>query len=206
MTTTTPGERTRTRLSPEARRRQLLDVAARLLTDRGVDGVQMSDLAAAAGVTRPVVYRFFPNRAAVLVGVMEDFEATLEQRFLTDGMRSITGNGIQDIAAVFVDAVCDTIERRGAGAWHLLTSNGPDPALAEQGRLILERIVSAWHGPIRGLTGATEREVDTASAMLLAAGGAALQRWLDGEATRSEAVDWAARGIEAILVAFTQPD
>lgn len=206
MSTTTPGARARTRLTPEARRRQLLDVAARLITERGVDGLQMSDLAAAAGVTRPVVYRYFENRAAVLVGVMEDFEETLEQRFLTDGLRSITGSRVQDIAAVFVDAVCDSIEDRGAGAWHLLTSNGPDPALAEQGRVILERIVSAWHGPIRGLTGATEREVTTASTMLLAAGGAALQTWLDGEATRDEAVEWAARGIEAILVAFTRPD
>lgn len=66
--------------------------------------------------------------------------------------------------------------------------------------------MSAWHGPIRGPTGATDREVDTASAMLLAAGGAALERWLVGEASRTEAVDWAARGIESILVALSKPD
>ena len=67
------------RLWAADRRKQLLGVAARLLAQEGLDGVRIPDVAAEAGVTRPVV-RHFSNRQAILVGVLEDFGATLQER------------------------------------------------------------------------------------------------------------------------------
>ena len=68
------------RLWAADRRKQLLDVAGRLLAKEGVDGVRIPDVAALAGVTRPVVYKHFSNRQAILVGVLEDFGQTLQER------------------------------------------------------------------------------------------------------------------------------
>ena len=53
------------RLWAADRRRSLVVAAARLLVERGADAVRIPDVAAAAGVTRPVVYKHFPNRTAL---------------------------------------------------------------------------------------------------------------------------------------------
>lgn len=45
---------------------RLLDVAAELFADRGVDAVTMADIAAAAGCSRATLYRYFPTRTDVL--------------------------------------------------------------------------------------------------------------------------------------------
>src|SRR5262249_52796737 len=114
----------RRRLSAAERRRALLRVAGELMSTRGVDGVQLGAVAAAAGVTRPVVYRFFRNRRSLIIAVLEDFAADLTERFGRGAMRSIPGSNA-GITRVFVEALCDAIEERGAGPWHLLDSKGP---------------------------------------------------------------------------------
>ncbi len=60
------------RLPPEQRREQLLDTTLELITDaRSFDQVSMESVARAAGVTKPVVYDFFRNRAALLAALVE---------------------------------------------------------------------------------------------------------------------------------------
>jgi AcrR family transcriptional regulator len=56
-------------------------VAARVLSEDGAPALEITTVAARAGVTRPVVYRFFPTRTALLVGVLEDFESDLVHRY-----------------------------------------------------------------------------------------------------------------------------
>ena len=195
----------RPRLSPEHRREQLLTVAARLLTEQGVDGLQFTELAAAAGVTRPVVYKFFPSRPALIAAVLGDFEDALRKRFVEGAARHLPGT-LEEITRVFVDAVCDAIEDKGAGPWHLLASNGPDPEAARLGREIQERLVAPWYQRIAEATGASPREVETVSAMLVAAGRAVLERWYAGGLSRAEAARDATRGVSALLRAFMRDE
>jgi AcrR family transcriptional regulator len=54
-------------LSASTRRDGLLDVAADLLVEHGPAGVTMDAVAAAAGVSRPLVYKHFANRDDLLV-------------------------------------------------------------------------------------------------------------------------------------------
>lgn len=192
----------RERLAPRDRRDQLLEVAAKLLSEHGVDRVQITEVAQAAGVSRPVVYRFFGNRQALIVGVLEDFERALNQRFYAEGMRAIPGN-LEDIATVFVVAVCDTIEAKGAGAWHLLDAKGPDPEIAKVGRTIQQRMIVPWYPRIAQVTGASDREVQAVAHMLVASGRAVLDLWLDGALTRQETVRAATRGIIGLLTEFS---
>lgn len=178
--------------------------AAALLDEGGVDALQMTDLAVSAGVTRPVVYRFFPNRQALIVAMLEDFEATLDRRFIEASGR-LLGGTVAEAAGLFVRAVCDTIELKGGGTWRLLNSGGPDPETTKVVDAIYARMLRPWLPHIQEATGASEREVATVSRMLVAAGRAVLAGWLDGIATREEAIRDATRGISALLAAFSKP-
>jgi AcrR family transcriptional regulator len=61
-----------TRLAPDERRRQLLDVACVEFAERGFHATAMDDLAIAAGVTKPVFYQHFASKRALFVAVLED--------------------------------------------------------------------------------------------------------------------------------------
>src|SRR5262245_19282245 len=63
------------RVPPDARRRQLLDEAARLLTEHGIEQLQITEVATRVGVSRPLVYRQFPTRQALVRALLEDFTA-----------------------------------------------------------------------------------------------------------------------------------
>ncbi|MEU3764789.1 TetR/AcrR family transcriptional regulator [Amycolatopsis keratiniphila] len=58
-----------TRLSKQARREQLLDVALTIVRANGADGLTLPTLAEAAGVSRPVVYDHFASRPALLLAL-----------------------------------------------------------------------------------------------------------------------------------------
>ncbi|MFF9602535.1 TetR/AcrR family transcriptional regulator [Streptomyces sp. NPDC014684] len=59
------------RLSVEERRSQLLDAALSLFAHRAPEDVSLDDVAEAAGVSRPLVYRYFPG------GKQQLYEASL---------------------------------------------------------------------------------------------------------------------------------
>jgi AcrR family transcriptional regulator len=56
----------RTRLSPHDRRMQLLDCSRTLIQSRGLSSFTMEALAREAGVSNPLVYKYFDTRLAVL--------------------------------------------------------------------------------------------------------------------------------------------
>jgi AcrR family transcriptional regulator len=198
----TPRAVRRIRLTSDARRRELVRAAGRILTERGVDAVQFADVAAAAGVTRQLVYKFFPNRQALIIAVLEDFAADLTRRFGDGAARTIPGS-VADATRVFIEAVCDTIEAKGVGPWRLLDAKGPDAAVARLAHGIDERLLAPWHARIAETTGAGDREVATLARMIVAAGRAALELWHVGGITRAEAVRDATRGVSALVEAFT---
>lgn len=55
---------TRTRLSPDRRREQLLDLGVRLLADRSIDELSIDLLAEEAGISRGLLYHYFGNKTA----------------------------------------------------------------------------------------------------------------------------------------------
>lgn len=192
------------RLPPDERRRALLRAAAELMTTAGVDGVQFAEVAARAGVTRPLVYKFFPSRQALIMAVLEDFAGELAQRLGRGAMHRIPVSNAE-LAAMLVESVCDTIESRGAGPWHVLDSKGPDPEIARFGEAIADRLMAPWRSWIVQKTGVSEREAATVARMVVAAGRAVLELWCAGALTREEAVRDAARGVSALVEGFARP-
>jgi AcrR family transcriptional regulator len=71
----------RQRLAPEARAAQILDVAAKLLTDEGFTEVSMERLGREAGISKALVYNYFPNRNDLLRALLErELEALRERQ------------------------------------------------------------------------------------------------------------------------------
>jgi len=61
----------RTRLSPEERRTQLLDVTQAVILEHGLNSFTMEVLAKAAGVSNPLVYKYFNTRLELLQNLLK---------------------------------------------------------------------------------------------------------------------------------------
>ncbi len=60
----------RTRLPPEVRRELILDHAAALIREQGVSALNMDKLGREAGISKPLVYNYFPNRIELLKALL----------------------------------------------------------------------------------------------------------------------------------------
>jgi AcrR family transcriptional regulator len=61
----------RRRLPPAERRALIVKAAGRLFGRHGYDGTRLDDVAAAAGVTKPVLYRHFASKQALYLALLE---------------------------------------------------------------------------------------------------------------------------------------
>jgi AcrR family transcriptional regulator len=61
----------RPRLEPAERRRLLLDAAADLFTTRPYAAVSMADVARAAGVSKPLVFRYFGDKRSLFLAALQ---------------------------------------------------------------------------------------------------------------------------------------
>ena len=73
------GRRRAAHLGPERRRPLVLDAARSLFVESGYRGTSMEGIAEAAGVTKPVVYKCYPNKEELFRALLE----REEQRLLT---------------------------------------------------------------------------------------------------------------------------
>jgi AcrR family transcriptional regulator len=54
------------------RRTLILTVAGGLFAENGYDGVSITDIGVAAGITGPAIYRYFPGKEDILVSIYQD--------------------------------------------------------------------------------------------------------------------------------------
>lgn len=192
----------RRRLSPEHRRRQLLTVAYQLLDEVGPQGVKISEVAARAGVSRPLVYRFYANRTELLVAVLDDFEDALSTRFRGLVSDQKISTDAYEVAALFVHGCCDLIEERGGGVWDLLMSRSSDRDVVEFADTVLQRIIEPWHAPLEAFCGQGSTPTQVIADMVIRAGDVAINHWVSGHITREVAVDACVTSIAGMLIAF----
>ncbi|MBF6464172.1 TetR/AcrR family transcriptional regulator [Nocardia beijingensis] len=159
---------TRRRLSPDERRRVLVDAGAKLFADRPYDAVLMEDVAAEAGVSRALLYRHFPGKrdlfAAVyqlaseqlLVATTFDAEAPLADQ-LAAGLDThfdyFEANANSVLAANRVLAADPTIQAIIAGELGELRERVLDALrLAGPPRATVSAILTSWLTFVRVLT------------------------------------------------------
>ncbi|MFI9624392.1 TetR/AcrR family transcriptional regulator [Streptomyces sp. NPDC052042] len=72
----------RRRMGVEERRRQLIDVALELFGNRAPDEVSIDEIAAAAGISRPLVYHYFPGKQSLYEAALRRAADELSARFV----------------------------------------------------------------------------------------------------------------------------
>jgi AcrR family transcriptional regulator len=114
-TSGSPGKRTR--LAPEVRRAQLLEVARQLLVQHGPEAVTMEGIASEAGVNKALPYHYFTNAHAVLIEIYTQHNLELAARV----MEAVAQPGSTDERIVAaVNAYLDVVVEHGAELTQLL--------------------------------------------------------------------------------------
>ena len=79
---TTPTSSVRRRLRPEDRREQILAVAEQVFAARGYQGTSLEDIAAAAAITRPLIYSYFTDKDSLYLEILKSARSELESALI----------------------------------------------------------------------------------------------------------------------------
>ncbi|MBT2423962.1 TetR/AcrR family transcriptional regulator [Streptomyces sp. ISL-22] len=72
----------RRRMGVEERRQQLIGVALELFSQRSPDDVSIDEIASAAGISRPLVYHYFPGKLSLYEAALKRASEELAGRFV----------------------------------------------------------------------------------------------------------------------------
>lgn len=186
------------RLNAEDRKQSLIDAAAQILAHSGVDAVRMPEVAEAAGVTRPIVYKHFENRHALIIGVLEDFRGALGVR-TADALRGWRTERWEVTVRRVIEATCDVLEDRGPAAWHLLGTGAPDPVVEEVAHEVRDGILEPWLATVSEVTGGSKEQSRVLCLMTIGVVRGGLSQWLSGALSRERAIDLSTRGVCAMV-------
>lgn len=78
-----PSPAPRERADAARNRRRILDAAAQLFAQHGVDGVSLDAVAAAAGVGKGTLFRRFGDKAGLAAALLDERERALQEAMLT---------------------------------------------------------------------------------------------------------------------------
>ncbi|MDF3298928.1 TetR/AcrR family transcriptional regulator [Streptomyces tropicalis] len=195
------GERTRRRLSTEERREQLLSVGARLFSESPYDDVWIEQVAEIAGVSRGLLYHYFPTKRDFFAAVVER-----ESGRMLRMTAAVPGLPVREQLTAGLDAYLDYVlaHAHGYRAFHGAENAGDEAVrrvyrrnLAAQEEQILQTVAAdPEFGPL------AERRPDLPVAVRgwLAFTATVCLEWLDGEdLTRDQVRDLCARTLLGIL-------
>jgi|SRR6185312_3062567 len=195
---------TRTRLPREARIEQTLAVAHDLFAERGYATVTMDEVAAAVGVTKPLLYNYFGNKERLYLACMEPAGDAL--------LRAVVGAVEQSATPIValragIHAFFEFVDR-DRRAWRVLfdetlpVEGGIARRVGEYRERLTDLIASALLDQIPH----TYRvQVEAVSTALLGAAEALGRWWLHTEAlSAEEAADLLVRTVEPGLRALVQ--
>jgi AcrR family transcriptional regulator len=134
---------TRTRLDLDRRRRQLVEIGLDLFSERAYDEIAIDDIAAAAGISKGLLYHYFPSKRDFYVEVIR--AAASELRARTEPDPSLPP--LERLNAS-IDAYLEHVEQHARGHATLLRGGiGTDPEVRaivdENRRISARRIVDA---------------------------------------------------------------
>jgi AcrR family transcriptional regulator len=118
------------RLPPDERRALIVDAAGRLFGERGFDGTRLDDVAAAAGVTKPILYRHFADKTTLYLALLERHRGDLGSFAAAVPAGGSLEERLRAVLEVWVAYVSDR-----AYAWRMLfrdTGGGPEVQAVRQ--------------------------------------------------------------------------
>jgi len=118
--TSAPNSPPRTRMTGKERREQLLEIGRSLFADRGFDATSVEEIAARAGVSKPVVYEHFGGKEGLYAVVVDR-----EMRTLLDMVTSaLTGGHPRELLEQAAFALLDYVENYSDG-FRILVRDSP---------------------------------------------------------------------------------
>ena len=183
----------RRRLPPAERRAGIVDAAGRLFGERGYEATRLDDVATAAGVTKPIVYRHFESKKALYLARLEKHKADLPT-FVAGKPRP--GVSAAETVRTILDGWLDYV-RANQHAWKMIfrDSSGDDEIRAVRAELNLRarEVLAGFVADASG--GAIPPEEVEPTAELLSSGLAGLALWwIDNpEVPKSAVLEVAAR-------------
>ncbi|WP_406215339.1 TetR/AcrR family transcriptional regulator [Streptomyces canus] len=109
----------RRRMGVEERRQQLIGVALELFARRSPDEVSIDEIAAAAGISRPLVYHYFPGKLSLYEAALKRAAQDLSSRFEEPHEGSLGGRLLRVMRRFF-----DFVDEHGPG-FSALMRGGP---------------------------------------------------------------------------------
>jgi AcrR family transcriptional regulator len=139
-----------TRLDVDERRRRLLELGAELFTQHAYDELSMARIARAAGISKALLYHYFPSKEAYFVATLEEKAGELAERTRPDPERPPV-----EQLATSLDAYLAWVEENAGAYQKFLQSAGAVPQVrALLGRVREETAIRIIDG-IRGERPAT---------------------------------------------------
>ena len=171
-------------MTGKERREQLLDIGRRLFAERGLDGTSIEEIAAQAGVSKPVVYEHFGGKEG-LYAVVVDREV---ERFLTMATRLLEG---EDTLAKFEVAAVQLlryIQENSDGFRILVRDSNPTSGSGTFASLIsdIASQVEYMLGDVLESRGYDPRLAPVYAQMLVGMVASAGQWWLDARKPKLE--------------------
>ena len=189
------GGRTRRRLSTEERREQLLSVGARLFSESPYDEVWIEQVAEIAGVSRGLLYHYFPTKRDFFAAVVER-----ESERMLRMTAAVPGVPAREQLAAGLDTFLEYVHAHAHGfrAFHRADAAGDQAvrrvyelAVAAQERQILATLTA---DPELGLLAQQRPDLQLAVRGWLAFTTAVCLEWLRGsDLTREQVRDLCAR-------------
>ena len=127
---------TRHRMTGAARREQLITTARGLFAERGYDGTAVEEIAATAGVSKPVVYEHFGGKEGLYAVVVDREVRTL----LSALEAALTGARPRELLEQAAVALLDYIETSSDG-FRILVRDNPPGATSGQFATIMNDVV-----------------------------------------------------------------
>lgn len=140
----TTGAARRPRRSAAERRQQILAAARTLFAERGFDATTTRDLAAAADINDALIYRYFPDKQAILAALVDEAIAVFQampkppdQASLPlDQLLELIGTGFVHTVRANLDLVTILVGERRALAGDTRFAEFVDDSATRLGRLI----------------------------------------------------------------------
>jgi AcrR family transcriptional regulator len=183
---TLPTRTTRKRLPVSERRALIVEAAGRLFGEHGYDVTRLDDVAAAAGVTKPVLYRHFDSKQALYLALLERHRDDLGT---FAGLLPVQGTAEERIRAV-LDVWLDYVQTH-AYAWKMLfRDTGGGPEIEAFRREVHARARAVLAGIIRMLRSEPipRRELEPLAELMSMGMAALVLWWLEGSGVSRAAV------------------
>jgi AcrR family transcriptional regulator len=179
-------QRVRRRLPVAERREMIVEAAGRLFGEHGYDGTRLDEIAAAAGVTKPILYRHFDSKRGLYLALL-----ARHRDDLTSFAGVIPAEGSQRERLRAVLEVWLTYVETHAYVWKMVfrdTGGGPDvqarrQQVTDRARTVLVDMIRSIGDPA-----IPDRELEPLAELLRSGMASLVLWWMDNPGTPREAL------------------